>query len=218
MRQANAAIACERHPIPTVDESLYNINGSEIFSKLDRRSGYHQIELEESSREITTFITHKGLYRYKRLMFGISSAPEKYQQVISQIFHDCEGVQNISDDIVIHGCNEQEHDERLRIVLQRLKQKGLTLNRKKCEFKMNKITFMGDVLSKNGIGPTSERIKSLLDPIKGTDECSRSEKFLRTRELQCEIYSKCSNSGRTKETVDQEKFDICLGRKPEAEF
>ena len=96
MRQANAAIVRERHPIPTVDEILYNVNGSEIFSKLDLRSGYHQIELEESSREITTFVTHKGLYRYKRLMFGISSAPEKHQQVISQIYHDCEGLQNIS--------------------------------------------------------------------------------------------------------------------------
>lgn len=103
MRQANAAIIRERHPIPTVDEILFNVNGSEVFSKLDLRSGYHQIELEESSREITTFVTYEGLYRYKRLMFGISSAPEKYQQVISQVFHDCEGVQNISDEIVIHG-------------------------------------------------------------------------------------------------------------------
>lgn len=163
MRQANAAIIRERHPIPTVDEILYNVNGSEVFSKLDLRSGYHQIELEESSREITTFVTYKGLYRYKRLMFGISSAPEKYQQVISQVFHDCEGVQNISDDIVIHGRDKAEHDKRLCKALQRIKEKGLTLNQAKCEFSMNKITFMGHVMSKNGIGPTSDRIKSLLD-------------------------------------------------------
>nr|XP_034321902.1 uncharacterized protein K02A2.6-like [Crassostrea gigas] len=163
MRQANAAIIRERHPIPTVDEILYNVNGSEVFSKLDLRSGYHQIELEEPSREITTFVTYKGLYRYKRLMFGISSAPEKYQQVISQVFHDCEGVQNISDDIVIHGRDKAEHDKRLCKALQRIKEKGLTLNQAKCEFSMNKITFMGHVMSKNGIGPTSDRIKSLLD-------------------------------------------------------
>lgn len=89
-----------------------HVNGSEVFSKLDLRSRYHQIELEESSREITTFVTYKGLYRYKRLMFGISSAPEKYQQVISQVFHDCEGVQNISDDIVIHGRDKAEHEKK----------------------------------------------------------------------------------------------------------
>ncbi|XP_062578034.1 uncharacterized protein K02A2.6-like [Saccostrea cucullata] len=172
MRQANAAIIRERHPIPTVDDILYMVNGSQVFSKLDLRSGYHQIELEELSREITTFVTYKGLYRYKRLMFGISSAPEKYQQVISQVFHDCEGVQNISDDIVIYGRDKAEHDERLRKALQRLKDKGLTLNLNKCEFRMNKITFMGHVLSKNGIGPTSERIKSLLnakEPTNGSE-------------------------------------------------
>ena len=60
MRQANKAIIRERHPIPTVDEILYNMNGSEVFSKLDMKYGYHQIELEEDSREITTFVTIKA--------------------------------------------------------------------------------------------------------------------------------------------------------------
>ena len=76
MRKANRAIVRERHPIPTVDDVLYQLNGSTIFSKLDLKWGFHQIELEEQSRNITTFVTHKGLYRYKCLMFGISSAPE----------------------------------------------------------------------------------------------------------------------------------------------
>ena len=80
IRQANCAVERERYPIPTIDEVLQDMN-SKVFSKLDFRWGYHQIELSEESREITTFITHKGLYRCKRLMFGISSAPEKYQRV-----------------------------------------------------------------------------------------------------------------------------------------
>ena len=70
MRRANRAIVRERHPIPTVDDVLYQLNGSTVFSKLDLRWGFHQSELEEQSRKITTFITHKGLFRYKRLMFG----------------------------------------------------------------------------------------------------------------------------------------------------
>jgi hypothetical protein len=74
--------------LPTVDEILYQMNGGEVFTKLDMNQGFHQIELEEDSREITTFVTHKGLYRYKRLMFRINAAPEKYQQVVSQVFHD----------------------------------------------------------------------------------------------------------------------------------
>ncbi|XP_033758102.1 uncharacterized protein K02A2.6-like [Pecten maximus] len=172
MRQANKAIVRERHPIPTVDEIMYNMNGSQVFSKLDMRHGYHQIELDEDSRDITTFVTHTGLYRYKRLMFGISSAPEKYQQVISQVFQDCEGVQNISDDIVVHGRTKEEHDIRLRTVLDRIRERGLTLNKGKCQFGLNKITFMGHMLSSNGIGPTSERVKAVVE---ATEPTSASE-------------------------------------------
>ena len=110
MRQANCAVERERYPIPTIDEVLQDMNNSKVFSKLDLRWGYHQIELSEESREITTFITHKGLYRYKRLMFGISSAPEKYQQVIQQTLQGIEGVHNISDDIIVHGATHDQHD------------------------------------------------------------------------------------------------------------
>ena len=77
MRKANAAIIRERIPIPTVDEVS-------VFSKLDLCLGFHQIELEEGSRDITTFATHNGLFRYKRLSFGVNSAPEKYQQIVSK--------------------------------------------------------------------------------------------------------------------------------------
>ena len=79
MRTANEAVQRERHPIPTVDELLEDFNEATIFSKLDLKGGYHQIEVSEDSRDITTFVTNKGLYRYKRLNFGISSASEIYQ-------------------------------------------------------------------------------------------------------------------------------------------
>ena len=94
-------------------------------------------------------------------MFGISAAPKKYQQVIAQVLHDCEGVQNISDDIVVYGRDKQEHDQRLKRVLERLKEANLTLNPEKCEFGMRRIIFMGHVLSNRGIEPTEGRIKSM---------------------------------------------------------
>ncbi|XP_060067120.1 uncharacterized protein LOC132547378 [Ylistrum balloti] len=74
------------------------------------------IELDSESRDITTFVTHAGLYRYKRLMFGINAAPELYQHIISQIFHDIEGVESISDDIVVHGTTKEEHDQSARYI------------------------------------------------------------------------------------------------------
>ena len=81
MRRANEAIERERHTIPTIEEVLYDLNESTLFSKLDLKWGFHQIELDTESRQITTFITHRGLFRYKRLMFGITSAPEKYKRL-----------------------------------------------------------------------------------------------------------------------------------------
>ncbi len=113
MRRANEAIIRERHPIPTVDEVLQTINQSTVFSKIDLKWGYHQLELDEESRKITTFATHCGLFRHKRLMFGINSAPEVYQHVIQQVLH---GASNIWDDIIIHGKNREEHDQALENV------------------------------------------------------------------------------------------------------
>ena len=111
MRRANEAIIRERHPIPTVDEVLQTVNQSTVFSKIDLKWGYHQLELDEESRKITTFATYCGLFRYKRLiiMFGINSAPEVYQHII-HVLHGCKGASKISDNIIIHGKNRDEHD------------------------------------------------------------------------------------------------------------
>ena len=77
MRRANETIIRERHPIPTVEELLHDLNGSTVFSKVDLKCGVQQILLSEDSRHIATFVTHRGLCRYKRLMSGVTSAPEK---------------------------------------------------------------------------------------------------------------------------------------------
>lgn len=102
MRQANTAIQRERHLTPTMDDVIHELNGATVFSKLDLRAGYHQLELHPDSRYITTFSTHKGLRRYKRLNFGISSAAEVFQNVICQALQGIEGVKNLSDDIIVH--------------------------------------------------------------------------------------------------------------------
>ena len=101
MRQAHMAVKRERFPIPTIDEVLQDLNQNKFFSKLDLTSAYHQIELSPESRDITTFGTHKGLYRYKRLMFGISCAPEMYQMVLHQVLQECDGAHNILEDVIV---------------------------------------------------------------------------------------------------------------------
>ena len=163
MRRANVAIVRERHPIPTVEEILYKMNGSTVFSKVDLKWGFHQIVLNEQSRDITTFVTPRGLYRYKRLMFGLKSAPEKYQKIVGDIISDLVGVANIADDIVVHGENLREHDKNLFKLLERLQEVGLTVNKDKCEFRVPMLTFFGQNLGKNGISASQEKIGAIVN-------------------------------------------------------
>ena len=93
MRQANEAIVRERHITPTITELVNDLNGAAIFSKLDLNQGYNQLELEQSSRYITTFSTHLGLWRYKRLNFGVSSAV--LQNAIRETLSGISGAINI---------------------------------------------------------------------------------------------------------------------------
>lgn len=94
-------------------------------------------------------------------MFGITSAPEKHQQVIQQVLQDCSGTANISDDIIVYGRDIEEHNKRLEKVLMRLRDRGLTLNEEKCVFHMLKLTFMGLVLTQKGIGPAEQKVKAV---------------------------------------------------------
>lgn len=172
MRRANEAVIRERHPIPTVDEIIQDLNKSSVFSKLDIKMAYHQIELAEESREITTFMTHKGLYRYKRLLFGVSCAPEMYNKVLQQTLSGLQGVSSIYDDIVVHGETTEQHSERLAKLMQRLQEHGLTLNWDKCQFNMTHIDFMGIVLSSHGIGMAETKVEAVLN---ATEPKSASE-------------------------------------------
>ena len=134
MREANKSIERGRYPIPTVDEVLENMNGAKVFSKINLEWEYHQIELEPESRDITTFATHNGLYRYKRLIFGVTSASEQYQHEIAVALAGIEGAQNISDDIIVYGDMQETHDGALHATMWRLRDKVLTVNLEKCLF------------------------------------------------------------------------------------
>ena len=90
---------------PTIDELVSDLQGATVFNKIDMRSGYHQLVLRPDCRYITTLSTHMGLYRYKRLSFGINSASEVFQHAIKTVLDDVRGAMNISDDIIVYGAN-----------------------------------------------------------------------------------------------------------------
>lgn len=127
-----------------------------------------QVEISPESREITTFITSTGMYRYKRLMFGINCAPEIFQKIMEQLVAGCEGCLVFIDDLLIHGADMKEHDSRLEKVMKRLNTHGVLLNKSKCVFRTDRVNFLGHRLSKEGIEPAVDKllaIKSFRPPV-----------------------------------------------------
>ena len=163
MRQANQAIAREKHPVLTVEGTLKEVSNAKVFSKLDLNMAFHQIELHPDSRDRTTFAARNGLYRYKRLLFGVNMATEKFPQIVWQIIRDCPGAYNLHDDLRVVGANDEEHDENLNRVMRKLEESGLTLNYDKCEIGVSSMVYMGDVLSGKGLKVSSERVKAIIE-------------------------------------------------------
>ncbi|XP_038063006.1 uncharacterized protein LOC119733689 [Patiria miniata] len=161
MRNVNTAIKRERHITPTIDVILAQVNGSTVFSKFDVNAGYHQVELAPESRHLTVFSTHKGLFCYKRLNFGVCSAAEVFQDAISSALRGLAGTLNISDDILVFGRTQQERDARLAACLQRLRECNPTLNKDKCRFGKSRVEYSGHVFSSTGISPDKKKVDAI---------------------------------------------------------
>ena len=161
MRNVNTAVKRERHITPTMDDLVSVLNGATTFTTLDLNSGYHQLELDDTSRQYTVFSTHAGLFRYKRLNFGLSSASEIFQHTIQAVFQDLPGVLNVSDDILVFGTSKAEHDLRLHAVMQRLREVNLTLNKDKCVFAADRVTYFGHVFSADGISADPRKVEAI---------------------------------------------------------
>ena len=130
----NKWVLREVHPLPKVDETVAQLSGAKLFSKLDANMGFWQIPLTESSKPLTTFITPFGRYYFHKLPFGICSAPEHFQKRMNRILLGVNGVLCQMDDVLVFGENKQEHDARLTAALNRIQESGVTLNKEKCEF------------------------------------------------------------------------------------
>ena len=162
-RAISTAIMRENQVMPTLDDLKHDLNGAKVFSTVDLNKGYHQLELEENSRPITTFITHKGLYTYKRLCFGINSAAEIFQKKIEEMLQGIEGVKNMSDDIIIYAKSEEAQNRILEKVLARLRENNITVNPQKRKFNKASVTYFRHNFSAEGIRPTEERKKTIME-------------------------------------------------------
>ena len=175
LKPLNKCVLRERHPLPRVDDTLAQLTGATTFSKLDANSGFWQIPLSDESKLLTTFIAPFGRYCYNKLPFGITSAPEHFQQRMNSLLLGLQGVLCVMDDIIVFGKNQQEHNGRLHAVLTRLSASGMTLNSEKCEFSKNRLTFLGHVIDSQGISPDPSKTAAIthMDPPKSVTELRR---------------------------------------------
>ena len=159
----NDCMRRERHILPSVEHILAQLDGGKVFSKLDANSGFYQIQLSKQSAELTTFITPFRRIYFNRLPFGITSAPEYFQRRMSEKLAGLKGTLCVMDDILITGKTQEEHDQRLMAALDRIKESGIALNKGKCEFSKDKVTYLGQVISSSGIKPDTEKVRAILD-------------------------------------------------------
>lgn len=165
----NQQIVVPHYPIPRIEELFANLQGGQIFAKLDIRKAYLSIPIDDSTQELLTVNTHRGLYRPKRLMFGVSAAPAIWQKYIDQVLQRVDGVATFFDDILVAGRTHAELQDRLEKVLHRLQDAGLHLNLAKCEFYVPSVRYLGHIISGDGISKSSEGVAAIMKVPAPTD-------------------------------------------------
>ena len=158
----NRAAKLDKYPIPRIDELFASLSGGKRFSKLDLSHAYQQIQLDEESCQYATINTHKGLFKYNRLPFGVASAPSIFQRVMENLLQGIPGVCVYIDDILVTGGTDEEHVEHLAEVLRRLSKAGMKLKRAKCAFLLPSVEYLGHTISADGLHTSEDKVSGIV--------------------------------------------------------
>ena len=161
-RPLNQSCYQTHEPIPTTEELRHKLKGSDTFSTLDMVHSFHQFTLEEEARKLFTFRGPGGLYRYKRLVMGNSPASSEAHKRVKMVVAGCEGVCQIKDDILVFGSGK-EHDQRVRNVLDRFREAGLTLRREKCFLGQDEVKWFGMIYTRHGMTADPDKVAVIRD-------------------------------------------------------
>lgn len=159
----NRAAKIDKYPIPRIEELFASLAGGKSFTKLDLSHAYLQIPLEEDSCRYVTINTHMGLFEYRRLTFGISSAPSIFQRTMENLLRGIGGVCVYIDDILITGSSEGEHLNNLTEVLHRLESAGMRLKREKCKFMQASVSYLGHIISAEGLKTEGSKVQAIVE-------------------------------------------------------
>ena len=151
----------DNYPIPKVKDLFARLAKGKQFTKLDLSQAYQQLPLDEESKQFVVINTHKGLFQFNRLPFGVSSAPGIFQRVIEGLLQGIRGVVVYLDDILITESTNKEHLEALEQVLSRLERAGLRVKWKKCEFMKESVEYLGHKIDATGLHPLPAKVKAI---------------------------------------------------------
>lgn len=162
-RQLNELTVKNKHPLPIIDELLDELAGSKVFTKLDLRSGYHQIRIAAGDEYKTAFHTHQGLYEFLVMPFGLTSAPATFQSTMNQLLAPYlrKSVLVFIDDILIYSPSMELHAQHLREVFSLLQQHQFFIKRSKCSFALTELEYLGHVIGPNGVATDKSKVRAV---------------------------------------------------------
>lgn len=170
-RRLNDVTIKDAYPLPKIDEAFDHLSGHEMFSTLDLNSGYWQVSMEESDKPKTAFVTRQGLYQFKVMPFGLCCAPATFERLMETVLAGLQWDKCLVylDDIIVVGKSFENMMENLQHVFQRLHQAGLKLKAKKCNLFATRVSYLGHIISKDGISTDPEKVRAVAEwPVPAT--------------------------------------------------
>jgi hypothetical protein len=163
-RPLNAVTIKNKYPLPRIDVLFDQLAGAKVFSKIDLKSGYHQIKFRPCDIPKTAFSTRYGLYEYLVMSFGLTNAPAYFMYLMNSVFMTelDKFIVVFIDDILVYSKNKEEHVEHLRIILQRLRDHKLYAKFSKCEFRLDSVKFLGLTISNEGISVDPSKVQEVM--------------------------------------------------------
>jgi hypothetical protein len=163
-RYLNDVTMKNKYSLPCIDDLFDQMRGARVFSKIDLRSGYHQMKIRPSDIPKTAFSTRYGLYEFTVMSFGLTNAPAYFMNLMNKVFMEYldRFVVVFIDDILIYSKSDSDHEEHLRLVLQKLRDNKLYAKYSKCEFWIDEVPFLGHIISNAGISVDPAKVKEIM--------------------------------------------------------